>query len=285
MSKDKPPAEPGRESSWKRLLSTLSGAPRDRQALIDIVRESETRNILDPDALTMIEGAIQVAELQVSDIMVPRVQMVIIEHDADPNDIIKTVLDSGHSRFPVVSDDQDDVVGILLAKDLLAYCSNPKKEEFRIKDMMRQAVFIPESKRLNILLREFKANRNHMAIVIDEYGIAGLVTIEDVIEEIVGEIADEHDYMDEETNIELHTRGRYIVRAITPINEFNEYFETELSDEDYDTVGGLITSSFGRVPKRGEEIDFEGFNVKVLRADKRRLHLLRFGRSRSKPEE
>ena len=271
MSKD----QSVQQSWWKRLIAVVTNTPQDRQALIDMLRESEARHILDPDILAMIEGAIQVSELQVSDIMVPRVQMTMIEQDADPVDIIKKVIESGHSRFPVVGDDQNDVLGILLAKDLLGYYAAAGKEEFKIKDMMRPVVFIPESKRLNVLLRDFRTNRNHMAIVIDEYGIAGLVTIEDVIEEIVGEIEDEHD-LAEEINIEQHARNRYTVKALTPISEFNEYFKTELSDEDYDTIGGLLANAFGHLPKRGEVIEFAGFNVKVLKADKRRLHLLRF---------
>ena len=269
----------GQQSWWKRLLAILTNTPQDRQALVDMLRDSEARNILDPDILAMIEGAIQVSELPVSDIMVPRTRMTVIEHDAAPRDIIKKVIESGHSRFPVVSDDQDEALGILLAKDLLAYYAEADKEEFKIKDMMRRPVFIPESKRLNALLRDFRANRNHMAIVIDEYGITGLVTIEDVMEEIVGEIEDEHD-LAEEIHIERHTRNRYTVKALTPISDFNDYFKTELPDEDYDTIGGLVINAFGRFPKRGEAIEIAGFNIKVLKADKRRLRLLRFETSK-----
>lgn len=279
--KDKPPSKSANKSWWKRLISTVSNTPEDKQTLLDILRESEARNILDSEVLNMIEGAIQVSDLQVRDVMVPRVQMIVIEHDADPDDIINTVIESGHSRFPVVSDNQDDVLGILLAKDLLAYYVNAEKEEFKIKDMMRPAVFIPESKRLNVLLRDFRTNRNHMAIVIDEYGIAGLVTIEDVMEEIVGEIEDEHD-MAEEINIEQHGRNRYTVKAITSISDFNKYFGTDLIDDDYDTIGGLVTNAFGYLPKRGEVIDYAGFNVKILKADKRRLQLLRFEKPKDK---
>jgi magnesium and cobalt transporter len=264
-----------------RLLSLITREPRDRSALIELLRRAESRNLIDPDALIMIEGAIQIYDLQARDIMVPRVQMVMLRNDAKREDIIRTVLDSGHSRFPVTGEDPNDVIGILLAKDLLAYVSD-KRETFDIKDVMRPAVFIPESKRISFLLREFRVSRNHMAIVVNEYGVAGLVTIEDVIEEIVGEIEDEHD-LDEEANIRQHGRNRYTINAITPIGEFNTYFETSLSSDQYETIGGMIVAAFGHVPLRGESIDYEGFNVKVLRADRRRVQLLRFARIR--PQE
>ena len=275
MSKDKPPSSKNKKSWWEQLKTALSDSPQDLQALIEILRDSESRNILNPDVLSMLEGAIHVSEMQVRDIMVPRVQMIVINHDAEPESIVNTVIESGHSRFPVVSDDQDEVLGILLAKDLLPYFVDNDAGEFEIEDLMRPTVFVPESKHLNILLRDFRTNRNHMAIVVDEYGIAGLVTIEDVIEEIVGEIEDEHDPT-EETPIKQHGRNRYTVQAFTPIDEFNSYFGTDLSNDNYETVGGLIVNAFGHLPKRGELIEFAGHNVKILRADKRRLHLLRF---------
>jgi magnesium and cobalt transporter len=268
----------GERPAWlDRLAGLWSREPRDRRALIEILRRCEQRNVLDPDVLIMVEGALHVSDLQARDIMVPRVQMVMIQHDANPDEIIRTVLDSGHSRFPVIGDDANDVLGVLLAKDLLAFFAAGGRDNFNIKDVMRPAVFIPESKRLTILLREFRASRNHMAIVVDEYGVAGLVTIEDVIEEIVGEIEDEHD-LEEEDNIRQHGRNRYTVNAITPIEEFNAYFQTSLDDDEYDTIGGLVVAAFGHVPARGETLDFEGFNVKVLRADRRRVQLLRFER-------
>ena len=260
------------------LRKLLSRAPRDRQGLIEILRESEDRNLLDPDVLIMIEGALHVSDLRVSDVMVPRVQMTVIPSSASPEEIIQTVVDSGHSRFPVIGDDANDVLGILLAKDLLLYFANQESESFDIKDAMRPAVFIPESKRLNVLLREFRSRRNHMAIVVDEYGVAGLVTIEDVLEEIVGEIEDETD-IDEEDNITAHGKNRYSVSAITPIEEFNKYFKTELSDEEYDTIGGLVIDAFGHLPKRGETVDFAGFNIKVMKSDQRRIQLLRITRT------
>jgi len=268
---------------WLKHFSNLfSREPTDRDALIEMLRNSEHRNLLDPDALLMIEGAIHVSELQVRDIMVPRVQMITIENDAEPEDILSVVVESGHSRFPVVGDTNDEIVGILLAKDLLSFYANPDAD-FDIKDMMRSTVFIPESKRLNVLLREFRTSRNHMAIVIDEYtGVAGLVTIEDVIEEIIGEIEDEHDPEDEEVNINTHDNDRYTIKALTQIDEFNDYFDTDISNDEYDTIGGLVINTFGHLPKRGETIDFKEFNIKVLRADKRRVHLLLFTRQDSK---
>jgi hemolysin (HlyC) family protein len=262
----------------KRFASIFSHEPADRDALIEILRDSEHRKILDPDALLMIEGALHVSEIQVRDIMVPRVQMTVIDNNAEPEEILSTVVESGHSRFPVVGDTNDEIVGILLAKDLLNYYANPDKD-FDIKDVMRATVYIPESKRLNVLLREFRTSRNHMAIVIDEYtGVAGLVTIEDVIEEIIGEIEDEHDLEEDETNINKHDNDRYTVKALTSIEEFNDYFNSEIEDDEYDTIGGLVINAFGHLPKRGETIDFEGFNIKVLRADKRRVNLFLFTR-------
>ena len=232
----------------------------------------------------MVEGALHVSNMQVRDIMVPRIQMVAIENEASPDEIINTVLESGHSRFPVIAGDANDVVGILLAKDLLSLFARRENEQFDIKDMMRPAIFIPESKRLNVLLREFRASRNHMAVVVDEYGIAGLVTIEDVIEEIVGEIEDEHD-VEEEENISQHGRSRYTVKAITPIDEFNRYFKIDLSDDEFETIGGHVINAFGHLPKRGETIDLAGFNVKILRSDKRRVHLLRLMKTDSDQEK
>src|SRR3990172_3901365 len=236
------------------------GAPKDRQSLLELLRECETTNLLDPDVLIMLEGALHVSDMRVNDIMVPKVQMDVIAYDADPGDLIKTVVASGHSRFPVIGEDSNKVLGILLAKDLLAYFAQPQPGSFDIKDVMRPAIFIPESKRLNVLLQEFRSSRNHMAIVVDEYGVTGLVTIEDIIEEIVGEIEDEHDF-EEEDNIRQHGVNRYTVRAITPIEEFNTRFGAALSDAEYDTIGGLVVNAFGHLPKRGETIDMAGFHI------------------------
>lgn len=259
----------------ERITRLVSSEPRDRESLIEMLRESEGRNILDPDSLAMIEGALLVSELQVRDIMIPRVQMSVLKYEDDLKTILGNVIESGHSRFPVIGDDANEVMGILLAKDLLTYTAEANSGSFEIKDIMRPAVFVPESKRLNVLLREFRASRNHMAIVVDEYSnVAGLITIEDVIEEIVGNIQDEHD-IDEEDYIRQHGRNRYTVQAMTPIEEFNEYFGTDLSDDEYDTIGGLILNAFGHLPQRGEAIEYRGFSIKVLRADRRRIHLLR----------
>ncbi len=271
-----------KQASWLNEVGRfIRREPKNQQAIIEMLRSAEKRNLLDPDVLLMIEGALHVAHLQVRDAMIAKSNMVTINANDFIDDILKTVVESAHSRFPVTSDDSNDVIGILLAKELLVYLANQEEQDFDIKDMMRPTVFIPESKRLNILLREFRINRNHMAIVVDEYGVTGLITIEDVIEEIVGEIEDEHD-IDEEEFIFHHGRDRYTVKAVTPIDEFNSKFQTKLSDEEYDTVGGLVINAFGHLPKRGESIDFSGFNVKVLRADSRRIHLLRFEKMVSK---
>ena len=265
----------------KILKKILMREPSSREMLIEVLRNAENKNLLDADALLMIEGALHVSEIHVKDIMIPRVQMIIIKNDTKQEEILSSVVESGHSRFPVIGDTNDEIVGILLAKDLLNYYANQEKE-FDIKDIMRPAVFIPESKRLNVLLREFRMSRNHMAIVIDEYsGVAGLVTIEDVIEEIIGEIEDEHDYEDDETNIKIHDNNRYTINALTTIDEFNNFFKTKLPDVEYETVGGFVISTFGYLPKRGETIISEGFNIKVLRADKRRVNLLLFTQNSS----
>ncbi len=273
------------KKSWlAELKRIIRGEPKNQQALIEMLRNAERRNLLDPDVLVMIEGALHVADMQVRDAMVAKANMMVVSASSKIQEILTTVVDSGHSRFPVIGDDINDVQGILLAKDLLPYLANPDEQDFDLKDMMRPAVFIPESKRLNVLLREFRVSRNHIAIVVDEYGVTGLITIEDVIEEIVGEIEDEYD-IDEEDNIFLHGRNRYTVRATTLIEEFNQRFNTTLSNEEYDTIGGLVTNTFGHLPKRGETTDFAGFNVKVLRADRRRIHLLRFEKLPDTPGE
>ena len=270
-------------AAWfNQLRKLLNRAPEDRQGLIEILREYENRNLLDPDILLMIEGALYVSDLRVSDVMVPKIQMIVIRHNASLEEIIRTVVDTGHSRFPVIGGDANEILGILLAKELLSFCTQLDKPEFDIKDIMRPAVFIPESKRLNVLLREFRAKRNHMAVVVDEYGVTGLVTIEDVLEEIVGDIEDETD-IDEESNIAPHGKNRYTVKAITPIDEFNNVFNTQLTTKGYDTIGGLLIEAFGHLPKRGESLDFAGFNVKVLKSDRRRIQLLRF--TRNAPEQ
>ncbi|MGI9331848.1 MAG: HlyC/CorC family transporter [Gammaproteobacteria bacterium] len=268
--------KPASGRTWlDRIGQALAAEPQDRAALVAMLRDSERRGLIDADALAMTEGALQVGDLQVRDIMVPRAQMVVIEEDVAPEDFVAAVIESGHSRFPIIGDSRDEVHGILLAKDLLAYFSSDKKGTLDLDDLMRPAVIVPESKRLNVLLREFRQSRNHMAIVVDEYGgIAGLVTIEDVLEQIVGEIDDEHD-IEEDRQIRCLERGEHMVKARTSIEDFNEYFHTHYDDEAFDTIGGLVIKAFGRLPVRGETCEIEGVSFKVVRADKRRVHLLR----------
>jgi magnesium and cobalt transporter len=272
----------GPARSWlERLSFALMGEPKDREQLVELLRDAQQRDLLDPDALAMIEGVLQVAEMQVRDIMVPRAQMAVVERDATLDTILPVVIESAHSRFPVIGDNRDEVVGILLAKDLLAYSGSNGAKNFNVRDILRPAVFIPESKRLNVLLKEFRASRNHMAIVVDEYGgVAGLVTIEDVLEQIVGEIVDEHD-IEEDAYIKKHNDNVYAVKALTPIEEFNHYFYSNFSDEEFDTIGGLVVQRFGRMPRRGEVISIDRFRFKILNADNRRIHLLQVTERRS----
>jgi magnesium and cobalt transporter len=259
-------------SLLERIGAILMREPEDRDQLLELLQSSYERNLMDADALAMIEGVLQVSELHARDIMVPRSQMYVVDiHDA-PETFLPQVIESGHSRFPVIGESRDDVIGILLAKDLLRYFAG---QEFNVREMLRPAVFIPESKRLNVLLKDFRRNRNHMAIVVDEYGgVAGLVTIEDVLEQIVGDIEDEYDFDETEANILLDRNGLYRVKAQTSIEDFNATFGTTFSDEEYDTIGGLLLSRFGRLPKRGEEIVLDRLRFRVLRADSRRLHSL-----------
>ncbi len=265
-----------RNISWiDRLGRALSGPPTDQAALIEVLRDAHQRELLDADALVMIEGVLEVSEMQVRDIMVSRSQMIVVERNWNLETILPIIAESAHSRFPVIGDSRNEVLGLLLAKDLLPYCLNEKAAaEFLVRDVLRPAVFIPESKRLNVLLKDFRASRNHMAIVVDEYGgVSGLVTIEDVLEQIVGDISDEHD-IDEDGNIMRHSERHFTIKALTPIEDFNEYFGTSFSDEEFDTVGGLIMREFGHLPKRGEVLEMEGYQFKVLHSDSRRLHLL-----------
>src|SRR5215469_14865539 len=259
----------------KRLTQTLPPEPQDRHELLTVLRDAGDRGLVDSDALNMLEGVLEVSDLQVRDIMVPRAQMVFIRRDERPGDILPKVVESGHSRFPVMDEDRDDIVGILLAKDLLRLTME-KRERFDIREFMRPALFVPESKRLNVLLREFRRNRNHMAIVVDEYGgVSGLVTIEDVIEQIVGEIDDEFD-VEDDLNIRRDAERQFTVRGATRIAEFNEYFGARLSEEEgFDTIAGLIMKQLGHLPRRGEGATIDGFEFRVLRADRRRIDALR----------
>jgi magnesium and cobalt transporter len=260
-------------SLLERISAFIMREPEDREQLIELLHSAHERNLLDADALAMIEGVLQVSELQARDIMVPRSQMDVIDVGESPDKFIPFVIQTAHSRFPVTGGNKDDILGVLLAKDLLRYYAG--EEEFDVREMLRPAVFIPESKPLNVLLKEFRKNRNHIAIVVDEYGgVAGLVTIEDVLEQIVGDIEDEYDFDEVEDNIVQDKAGQYRVKAVTEIDDFNEKFGTEFSDEEFDTIGGLVLKRFGRVPKRGEQVTMDGFTFKVVRADSRRLHLL-----------
>jgi magnesium and cobalt transporter len=265
----------GAKSWLGRLGQAFSGEPQGLQDLIDVLRDACRRNLFDAEVLAIIEGALQVGDMQVRDVMIPRSQMITIDGDDPPETFISTVTESAHSRFPLLGASRDEVRGILLAKDLLPYFASGKESELDLDDILRPAVHIPESKRLNVLLSEFRANRNHMAIVVDEYGgVCGLVTIEDVLEQIVGEIDDEHD-TDEDRYIKRLSNGEYTVKALTPVEDFNDYFDTEFDDEDFDTIGGLVVNAFGHFPQRDEVIDLEGVHFRVLRADQRRVHLLR----------
>lgn len=270
MSDTEPRPKP---SLFERLSTMLSGAPEDREDLLEMLRDAHERKLLDADALSIFEGALQVAEMTVSDVMVPRSQMDVIELDDEPAEVIAEMVETRHSRYPVIGENRDEVVGILLAKDLLAYLVNA--DAFSLKAVLRPAVFVPETKRLNVLLREFRSQRNHMAIVIDEHGsVAGLVTLEDVLEQIVGEIIDEYDYDEEADNIIAESATKWRVKASTEVSAFNEKFGTQFSDDDSDTVGGLITHELARVPHRGESVVLGGFKFSVLRADGRRVWLM-----------
>jgi magnesium and cobalt transporter len=261
-------------SGWFRRL-VGGGEPRDRSELVDELREASARGLIDADALAMIEGVLAVADLQVRDIMVPRSQMVVMQRDEPIEALLPAIVESGHSRFPVIGEDRDQVVGLLLAKDLLRYFGDHPRADFDIRELLRPAVFVPESKRLNVLLKEFRVSRNHMAIVVDEYGgVSGLVTIEDVIEEIVGEIADEYD-IEEDQTIRREGDRQFAVHALARIGDFNEYFGTQFSDEEFDTIGGLVMHQFGRLPRRGETVTIDGLEFRVLRSDRRRIDLLR----------
>jgi magnesium and cobalt transporter len=270
-----PPSSTQSSRSWlERLGHMLGGEPQSREELIDELRAAQGNGLLAADTLAMIEGALRVTDLRVSDVMVPRAQMVSMALDAGFDELLATVNESGHSRFPVHGEDRDEIVGILLAKDLLKVVASGAQARFALGPLLRPAVLIPESKRLNLLLTEFRANRNHMAIVVDEYGgVAGLITIEDVLEEIVGDIDDEHD-ADDVVVEHIQDQGEgWRVSALTPIADFNERFGSAFSDEDYDTIGGLVTATAGYVPAIGESIDIGDFRFQVTQADDRRVHL------------
>ena len=268
----------------ERLSAFLTREPEDREELLHLLHGSFERKLLDADALSIIEGALQVSEMTVRDIMIPRAQMDVVSSEDEPAGFIPFVLETRHSRFPVIGENKDDVIGILLAKELLNYYANP--ESFNLHDTLRPAVFVPESKRLNVLLRDFRANRNHIAIVVDEYGgVSGLVTIEDVLEQIVGDIEDEYDFDEAEDNMIPEANGRYRIKAQTEIADFNETLGGDFGDDEYKTVGGLVLQGFKRLPKRGESTTIGTFRFKVIRADSRRIYTVQVERLTPIPDE
>jgi magnesium and cobalt transporter len=279
---DKPPSTSGAGSTGliARLKRALKGDPWSREEIQDLIQQTEID--LDAEEKSMLTGVLEVSETQVRDVMIPRSQMVVIDIEQDFDEILAVIIQSGHSRFPVIGEDRDEVLGVLLAKDLLRYFHSEDAKDVPLRKLLRPASVIPESKRLNALLKEFRASHNHMAIVVDEYGgVAGLLTIEDVLEEIVGEIDDEHD--PEEVAFirpdgDRNGKPSFAVRALTRIEDFNEYFEVELADDEYDTIGGLVLHELGRLPRRGETLEFGGFNYKVVVADKRRIDALQVQR-------
>lgn len=264
-------------NSWlQRFCDILQIEPKDKQELIAVLEDASQRHLLDSEAFQMIKGVLQVAEMQVRDIMVPYAQMVVIEDHSTPREFIPKIIESAHSRFPVVKKDSDEIIGLLLAKDILRFYFNENAHHFDMHDILYPATYVPESKRLDVLLKEFRLNYNHMAIVTDEYGAtAGLVTIEDILEEIVGDIEDEHYVDDDDTYIREFNEKQYIIQGLTPIERFNNYFNSNLSDKDFDTIGGLVAQKFGHLPKRSETIEIDKFQFNVLHSDKRRIRLLR----------
>ena len=280
---DDPQAETRTEhpSLLDRLGAALLGEPTTRGQLLEVLRDAQSRNLLDRDALDMIEGVLSTADMPVREIMVPRAQMDVVDFSRVPDEFLPVIIESGHSRFPVIDGDRDKVIGILLAKDLLRYLQLDRKRRarFNLRDILRPAVFVPESKRLNVLLREFKAARNHMAMVVDEYGgVAGLVTIEDVLEQIVGEIRDEYDIDAEDVTVIERGDGEYVVKALTTLEDFNSRLGTNFEHVEIDTIGGFVLSRLGRVPRRGEKLELDGWRFEILRADSRRVHLLKVTR-------
>jgi magnesium and cobalt transporter len=275
MSDEQPPSRNSPQKSWVDKIShLLTGEPQDIEDLLEILREAREKRLLDTDALSMIEGVLQVSQMRVRDIMIPRVQMVVVPKDAELDTILPLVSEFGHSRYPVIDGDRSKVVGVLLAKDLLARVLENKS--LKVHEIMRPSYVVPESKRLNVLLKELRTNGNHMAIVVDEYGqSAGLVTIEDVLEQIVGEIEDEHDEHEDESYIFQRSPNEYMVKALTPMDEFDEYFSTHLATDEYDTVGGFIVSQLEHMPKKGESLVVDSMKFEVIRVDSRRVHLLK----------
>ncbi|MCR9106311.1 MAG: CBS domain-containing protein [Gammaproteobacteria bacterium] len=275
MNEDKPGHDNGDRSWIDKITLLFSSEPRNRGDLEDVLEVAAENDVIDADARNIMEGAMQVSDMQARDIMVPRAQMRVIKAESTLEELLPQIIESAHSRYPVVGESSDDILGILLAKDLLPQILEPSRDNFDIKNLLRPTVVVPESKRLNVLLREFRENRNHMAIVIDEYGgVAGLVTIEDVLEEIVGEIEDETDAQADRF-IRKISSDDFLIKALTPIDDFNEYFESKFSDEEFDTIGGLVIHAFGHMPTRNEVATIDNYEFKVINADQRKIHSLR----------
>jgi len=273
MSEDQSDSDSGSSSWIGKLTNLFTESVEDKKSIVDFLRKAEQNNIIDADGLSIIEGALQVHDMQVREIMIPRSQVATIDITDSPEEIIPKVIEAGHSRFPVIGENADDVIGILMAKDLLPLITNTESR-FNLKDVLRQAIFVPESKRLNVLLKEFRENKNHMAIVIDEYGgLGGVITIEDVLEQIVGEIEDEYD-VDEEDYIKAYNKESYTVKALTPIEDFNKFFHSNLPNDEFDTIGGLVIDQFRHIPSRNETVGIGPYVFKVLNADSRQIRLL-----------
>ncbi|WP_027858864.1 HlyC/CorC family transporter [Marinobacterium jannaschii] len=270
----------GQPRSWLgKLAQAFTDEPRTRDDLLSEIREAADENLLDNEALGIIEGAMLVSDKQVRDVMIPRSQMVVVEADLTPREFLPVIISSAHSRFPVIGETPDEVLGVLLAKDLLPLILEGNLENFDIRQCLRKPTVIPESKRLNVLLQEFRTNRNHMAIVVDEYGgVAGLITIEDVLEQIVGEIEDEHDIEEDDGNIKPFDDNSFIVKALTEIEDFNDFFDASFADDEFDTLGGIVTQKFGHLPQKDETVQIDSFTFKVLSADNRRIRLLQVTR-------
>lgn len=294
MSEERPSgaAQEGRSRSWLEQISQIfKKEPKDRDEILELLQQARERNLIDGDAIKMIEGVFDVSEMQVRDIMIPRSQMVVVDWKSEPAEFMPEIIESAHSRFPVIGENKDEVYGILLAKDLLPFLFSNGATTLDMRDLLRPAIFIPESKRLNVLLSDFRNNHNHMAIVVDEYGgVAGLITIEDVLEQIVGEIEDEHDIEDDEADIvaldpEGVNSAGFNVRALTPVDDFNDHFESAFSDEEFVTIGGVVMNGFGRMPKEGESIELAGFTFTVSAANSRRIFMFHVERIANPQQE
>ncbi len=279
MSDEQPPSRNLPRRGWiDRISHLLSGEPQDLNELVEILRDAQENRLLDPDALSMIEGVLQVSQMRVRDIMIPRIQMVVVPKEAELETILPLVTEFGHSRYPVIDGDRSKVVGILLAKDLLARVLQDKT--LKVQEIMRCVSVVPESKRLNVLLKELRTQGNHMAIVVDEYGqAAGLVTIEDILEQIVGEIEDEHDDHEDEGYVFERNPNEFMIKALMPIDEFDDYFATHLATDEYDTVGGFIVHQIQHMPKKGESLVVDNLRFEVIKADNRRIHLIKLKRN------